>query len=506
MKQIFKKLISAFMIFALVFLTACTAPTLQEDCTKGHVDGNNDGFCDRCYDYVVVVVDFYAINDLHGKFDDTAQNEGVDELTTFLYDRNTRDDHTVFLASGDIWQGSAESNITRGELLTKWMNEIGVEAMALGNHEFDWGEEYIEKNSELAAFPFLAINVFDKETNERVEYCDASVMIERGGIKIGIIGAIGDCYSSISSDKVEDVYFKTGSALTELVKAESLKLRSQGAEYIVYSLHDGHDESTYGEEKIGANDLSSYYDIALSDGYVDLVFEGHTHKKYVLKDRYGVYHMQNGGENRGISHVEVAINPVSDTSVVKNAKVVENSEYTQYDDHPLVDELLDLYKELIVWANREVGYNKSYRDSDTIGETVAMLYAEKGEEKWGEEYDIVLGGGLLQTRSPYNLYSGNVRYSDLMSILPFDNPIVLCAVQGSKLRDQFLNNSRYKIHLTAYGEYIEDSIEYNKTYYIIVDSYTAFYKYNGLTIVDVYDENTFARDLLAEHIERGGYN
>ena len=182
----------------------------------------------------------------------------------------------MLLSSGDMWQGSAESNLTKGNIVTDWMNEMDFAAMTLGNHEYDWGEEAVIANSELAKFPFLAINVYDRDTNERVDYCEASVMVEYSGVQIGIIGAIGDCYSSISADKVQDIYFKTGSELTALVKAESEKLRSEGADIVVYSIHDGYGKSIDAEGiMVKDEQISSYYDISLSDGYVDLVFEGH---------------------------------------------------------------------------------------------------------------------------------------------------------------------------------------------------------------------------------------
>lgn len=46
-----------------------------------HTDGNNDGICDDCTNPIEVTLDFYSINDLHGKFDDSYANIGVDELT-----------------------------------------------------------------------------------------------------------------------------------------------------------------------------------------------------------------------------------------------------------------------------------------------------------------------------------------------------------------------------------------------------------------------------------------
>ena len=134
----------------------------------------------------------------------------MDELSSYLMNAYKENSATVVLSSGDMWQGSAESNLTRGAIITEWMNEMDFVSMTLGNHEFDWGSEYIDANRELAEFPILAINIFDKSTGERADYCEASVIVERNGVKIGIIGAIGDCKSSISSSYVTDVDFKVG--------------------------------------------------------------------------------------------------------------------------------------------------------------------------------------------------------------------------------------------------------------------------------------------------------
>lgn len=476
----------------------------QSGC-KRHVDANSDEVCDTCQRSVVVYFDFYGINDLHGKFDDTSEQIGVDELSTYL--RNARDtkSNAVFLAAGDMWQGSSESNLTYGQILTDWMNELDFTAMAVGNHDYDWGENHLEANAETAAFPFLAINIYERASNTRVPYCDASVMVDQGEVQIGIIGAIGDCYSSISSDKTEDIYFKVGNELTALVKAESQRLRQAGADFIVYILHDG-----YGNSRSGfttASQLKSYYDVALSDGYVDLVFEGHTHQGYVIEDEHGVYHLQNRGDNKGgISHAEVAINSITLQSEVKKAELVSTYAYQSLDDDPLVDKLLNKYSSTISKADKVLGNNGSYRNSDAICAKVAELYYQLGVATWGKDYNIVLGGGFLNTRSPYKLTAGPVKYGDLQMVLPFDNQIVLCSVKGRYLSSKFFNNDNYFIYYGDYGASIKNNIDYNATYYVVVDTYTAQYKYNNLTVVEEYDPTVFARDLLADYIAGGGWS
>jgi 2',3'-cyclic-nucleotide 2'-phosphodiesterase/3'-nucleotidase len=157
-----------------------------------------------------------------------------------------------------MWQGSSESNMTKGKILVDWMNQLDFTAMAIGNHEFDWGEEYIASNAAFAEFPFIAINIYDRATNQLVDYCSPSVMVDRDGLQIGIIGAIGDCYSSIAVDKCDDVYFKVGRDLTNLVKNEADRLRREGADFIVYLIHDGYGNSSSGS--LSSSQMSSYYD------------------------------------------------------------------------------------------------------------------------------------------------------------------------------------------------------------------------------------------------------
>lgn len=496
------------LLLALCLLLCGCTNTAAEPTECLHVDAENDGFCDSCSEYVFVLVDFYVINDLHGKIADADTHPGVDELTTYLkYARNT-DDHVVLLGTGDMWQGSSESNLTRGLLTTDWMNQMDFAAMTMGNHEYDWGETPIEENYALAQFPFLAINIYDRETDEQVSYCQSSVMLERGGIQIGIIGAIGDCYSSISVDKVQDIYFKVDDELTQLVKQEATKLRSEGADYIVYLLHDGYDESKSATATdIRSSEIDYYYDTSLSDGYVDLVFEGHTHQRYILKDEYGVYHLQNKGDNKGISHVEIAINTANDTSKIRNAELISTGVYANMADDPIVEELLDKYDEDVSVGTDILGSNARQRSSSELAQLVADLYYEKGLELWGDEYDIVLGGGFMSVRSPYNLADGDITYGMLYSLFPFDNDLVLCSIKGSDLRDRFFetDNNRYYISYGNYGKQVKGNIDPNKTYYVVVDSYSSVYSPNRLTEIARYEESYYARDMLADYASSGGF-
>lgn len=467
-----------------------------------HVDSDNDGICDLCNGDVLAVIDIYAINDLHGKFSDSDAQPGVDEMTTFLKTMRMTSDNFVLISSGDMWQGSSESNLTKGKLITEWMNDLGFDAHVYGNHEFDWGREAILENIEIADFPFLALNIKDRSTKELADYAQSSTIIEREGVKIGIIGAIGDCYSSISNSKVSDVSFSVKDTLTKLVKAEAEKLRSEGCSIIIYSIHDGYNKNAAEGGVITDKNLSGYYDIALSD-YVDIVFEGHTHMHYVLKDSKGVWHFQDGGDNKiGLSHAVMEYNKANDTLVVTTAEIVEHEEYKfDFSDDAIVETLLAKYSDEIgdidsVFATLPVKLTKN-----ELRQLVADLYYDAAIERWGDKYDIACAGGFISARSPGYL-SGEVTYADVQMIFPFDNEIVLCTCSGKDLNNNFFEstNDNYFITYGEYGEKVKNRIDPNATYYLVTDTYSSDYKSNHLTVVDRYDPNVYARDLVKDYL------
>lgn len=494
--------------FATALLLACTALSGCElfDWNSSMFGGNGGNNGDGGNgDGGTVELTFLAVNDLHGKFLDTDDQPGVDELTTYvkdLYADPAR--HEILLASGDMWQGTVESSSNKGQLMTDWMNDLGFVSMTLGNHEYDWGAAVLTPNSTRADFPFLAINV--TQDGKGVDYCQASTTVEKGGVKVGIIGAIGDCLSSISGEFTDGLRFATDNMLTNLVKIEAARLRNEeDCDFIVYSIHDGGSGFTSSQVNSVTNSDMSWYDSSLSNGYVDLVFEAHTHQQYILKDEYNVYHLQGGGENKAISCAEVTIDTATgDYSVTP--RLIGRSEYasSSITGDTVVN---DIFGEYFPDGNPydAIGNVGSYKNSTAICNKVAELYYTKGVEVWSSRSDvisgggIVLGGGFLKARSPYNLYAGKVSYADLFSILPFDNEIVLGQISGYYLKTKFINSTNSDYHI--YPSNISASnIDDSKQYYIVVDSYTSTYKSNRITEVVRLGSGIYARDLLKDFI------
>ncbi len=380
--------------------------------------------------------------------------------------------------------------------MTRWMNQIGFSMMTVGNHEFDWTTSYIAQNGEIASFPILGINVIDVETQERASFCQPSTVVTSQGIKVGIIGAVGDCYSSISASMVRDVRFAVGEELTALVQEESHRLKcEEGCDFIVFSCHDSY----------------QHYDTNLSQGEdkVDLVLEGHTHEDYREIDSYGVYHVQSYAQNGSFNHVAVSFNENREVTSV-TAEGIYTSSYADLEEDAETLSLLNEYAEEFASYYEPLGYNASYRSSRALRKTVSSLYLEHGLAKWGEDYDIVLGGGYLSCRSPSCLEVGDVTLAMLYTLFPFDNDLVLCSIPGEIL-DQWVRgvgsqSHNYFLSYSSYGDEVKTMVDTTKNYYVVTDTYTSDYAPNQLTEIDRYSTSGYyARDMLGEYIAAGGY-
>ena len=197
----------------------------------------------------------------------------------------------------------------------------------------------------------------------------------------------------------------------------------------------------------------------------------------------------------------MGINAVTGTYSVQEREFTYASTYQNMTEDAVVQQLLEKYADQIAPSNRVLGYNAAYRSSDYLRQLVAQLYLQAGIAKWGAEYDIVLGGGFLSVRSPYDLQKGDVSYATLQAIFPFDNQLVLCSVKGSDLLSKFINTSNSNYFIARSDN---RSIDPNGTYSVVVDTYTATYAPNRLTIVETYTPGIYARDLLADFVAAGG--
>ncbi len=425
-------------------------------------------------------LDFYTINDTHGAImNDHGKQVGISAMSSFYksqYDKNP--EGTVILSSGDMWQGTADSNLTRGETMTNWMNLVGFEAMAIGNHEFDWGVKVIEQNKELANFPYLGINILDTN-NQRPAWASPSMITYRGPYKIGIVGGIGKLESSIAVSSLDG--YSLSNKYRNLIEDEAERLKTEEAcDIIVVSIHNG--------------DLS-----LTSKGakYINAVFEGHTHENYAYNDEYGIPHVQCYSNGSDIQQVSFRVN--SDGELVLKQPSSQDHNYYGLMGYPSdedTDVLIDYYATVVDPIKNEVlGYTDESLNSSylaTLSMKATLEYYQEGD--WHPEVVAAFANtGSARTSLP----AGEITYGNVYQVFPFDNANVFCTVSGMQV-NQLLADSYY-------ASWSDDTvnIETNKTYTIVAVSYVTEANPDLFKEIDR-DSEMVQRDIFADYLRNGG--
>jgi S-sulfosulfanyl-L-cysteine sulfohydrolase len=181
--------------------------------------------------YALTPADFAALAKSYGRLG------GLDRIATVLKAvRAERGDRVAFLDGGDTWQNSYTSLISKGQDMVDCMALLKPDAM-VGHWEFTLGAERVKEITEQLGFPFLAQNMRDTEWNEPV--FDPMTMIERGGVRIAVIGQAFP-YTPIANPRWMMPSWSFG-IREDGVQANVDKARREGAALIVLLSHNGFD-------------------------------------------------------------------------------------------------------------------------------------------------------------------------------------------------------------------------------------------------------------------------
>lgn len=112
---------------------------------------------------------------------------GVERRATLIKQIRKEVEHLLVVDSGDLLVGTAMSSVYRGEADIAAMNLMGYDAVAVGNHDFDFGTRHLKDLHNAASFPFLCSNVRPQEPDT----CKRYVIKTLGTLRIGLIALIG---------------------------------------------------------------------------------------------------------------------------------------------------------------------------------------------------------------------------------------------------------------------------------------------------------------------------
>ncbi len=396
-----------------------------------------------------------STNDFHGALVGRVQSwshgdmvGGLDWIAGYIdIVREENPGGVLWLDAGDSMQGTLISNHFLGASTMEAYNAAGVRAMALGNHEFDWGQEVLQDRQDQAEFPFLAANIFRAKQHGnpaaghagRPHWARPYTLLEANGVSVGVIGIANPETPSITNPtNVDDLVFTDPVQAVNDVLPE---VEGEGATMIVVLAHIG----GFFPDFAGLTDFVC----GLDPERVDLVVSGHTHSRIddVICD---IPVVQSYSSGTAFSRVDFTVDSATGEVVSYQMNSRPTDVYQTWNGGPATYRRWDTGAAQIVAADPEVASIIDFYEAqvqaimnEVVGETTAAITRnyryESAMGDWvtdimhaydpGIDFAFTNSGGL---RADIN--AGPITFGEVFEAQPFDNTLVVVELDGAEVR------------------------------------------------------------------------
>lgn len=352
-------------------------------------------------------------NDFHG-FAESSRRIGSDELQggiAYLSQRAAelrKEKPSLFLAAGDMIQGDTWANLFAGTSSIEAMNAMGVNAMVVGNHEFDFGKAVLAKRIEEAAFPVLGANVIGFEPVKPY------VIQEINGLKVAIIGVVTEeTPSATHPSNVAGLQFLP---VAKTVAQYVARLRSE-VDLIVVLSHIGYNADM---------------ELAAAVKGIDVIVGGHSHTKAVKEIMVGrtvIVQAWEHGLALGVLDLTVEsgqVTAVSDRLETINPAVMKKDEKVAAIVENYAAQVRTSMSKVIGEARVDLNAENARSGESNMGNFVADIIRKEA----GAEAAIINGGGLRTS-----IRKGPVTVGNVYSVLPFNNYILSIRLTGQQIKE-----------------------------------------------------------------------
>lgn len=205
-------------------------------------------------------------NDTHSRIEPIPETDknapdkgGVLRRANYIEQVRKENKNVILLDAGDFLQGTPYYNLFKGKVETETMNMMKYDVVTLGNHEFDYGLEGLKEVVEWAEFPIIAANYDFSETSLKDAF-KPYLILNKDGVKIGVIGVNVQPKGLIATDNYKDMVFLDP---IETTNKHAQKLREEEeCDLIIALSHLGYTS----DKKLAENSLD-----------VDIIIGGHSH-------------------------------------------------------------------------------------------------------------------------------------------------------------------------------------------------------------------------------------
>ncbi len=356
---------------------------------------------------------------------------------------------TALFDSGDLLQGNplafVYSELREGEEhpVVQAMNLLRYDAAAIGNHEFNFGIEQLDRALATSAFPFLSANIFHHDTNEHAY--PASVMLERqiGGrtLRIGVTSATPPGVHVWDRAHVEGrLQFRD---IVESIRPVVADLRARGAELIVVAAHSGLEGTSYDTVATGLPPENAMARLAHEVPGIDVIFLGHTHRELADTTINGTLVLQarNWAQSLAVAELEVAAEAGGEWRVLsKRGQILRPDPERSAEWFEAA--LREAHERTLAYVNRPIGTSTARWSAHDarVRDTPILDFINEVQRR--------VAGTDLSSVAAFNLAAeipeGPITVADMARLYIYDNNTLMAVrISGAELRAYLEKSAEY---------------------------------------------------------------
>lgn len=367
-------------------------------------------------------INILTINDLHGSIVESEINIGAAKLGEEVKRIQKEEKSTILVGGGDLYQGTAISNLLYGKPVSEVLKVMGMKYSAIGNHEFDWGIDKIKLWSE--SINFLASNIIDKNTNKPVQWAKPYTIEEFEGVRVGFIGiTTPESTYKTKTENIKNLEFKDP-AVAASEWARYLK-EEKNVDIVIVLSHLG------GKQEADGTIIGELENLAKEAKYIDGIIGAHSHR-YIAGFVNNIPIVQAGSNGRALGKLEVIIRPngkreikPSYDELYKRTNSLKEDEEIKIIVHKYEEELNHILKEKIAYTDKDLTHKRSVNGVTMLGQFITKSMVESS----GAQVGLINSGGIRRS-----LNKGIITVGDMWDIMPFDNNLVTMKLRGADLK------------------------------------------------------------------------
>ncbi|HLA09993.1 MAG TPA: 5'-nucleotidase C-terminal domain-containing protein [Pyrinomonadaceae bacterium] len=400
-----------------------------------------------------VHITILGTTDLHGNiypidyYTNKADNRGLAKIATLIGRVRKENPNVLLIDSGDTIQGTPlayyhnKKNNTPPDPMMLVMSSLGFDAMAVGNHEYNFGLKVLEKARNEAKFPWLSANTYEVGT-EKNRY-QPYLLKEIAGVRVGVLGL-----TTPGIPNWENVPNYAGlefrEPLLEARKWVPVLREKEGADVVIVAMHMGIEEDLRTGEINPSQVTNENQAVAIARGVpgIDVIFMGHTHREVPSVTINGVLLTQANHWGRHLARADLYLEQMEGKWRIyaRAARTMANDDRIEPD--PMVLKLAEPYdRETQSWLARP------------IGESAAELTAREARFRDTAILDLIqkvqleVGKADVSMAASFNpqarIAKGPVTVRDIAGLYVYENTLVVLEVTGEQLKDALEHSARY---------------------------------------------------------------